>query len=199
MARYVEAVSRPCTWGNSLLGTDTLTQGTKTRQYELVVGILTCLTYSAPYMSQFHVQDHVPSQCLYEHFSLHLQHRKFKIVCVLVTTLLGTNSSPLKNGWFYITTFPSDWGFGPIFSGGKTCPVSGRVHKKTIHPLAPLVTPRWSRWVLHSQQVRRWWELDGSLRAVLGAIPSRERIHWIHIPPGEKGKWSSIVPSQGIW
>lgn len=122
MARYVEAVSRPCTWGNSLLGTDTL------------------------------------SQCLYEHFSLHLQHRKFKVVCVLVTTLLGTNSSPLKNGWFYITTFPSDWGFGPIFSGGKTCPVSGRVHKKTIHTLAPLVTPRWSRWVLHSQQVRRGWE-----------------------------------------
>ena len=28
LGRYVETVSRPCTWGNSLLGTDTLTQGT---------------------------------------------------------------------------------------------------------------------------------------------------------------------------
>lgn len=46
-------------------------------------------------------------------------------------------------------TFPI--GFWPIFSGGKHGSFRGQT-------LASLVTPRWSRWVLHSQQVRRGWE-----------------------------------------
>ena len=77
----------------------------------------------------------------------------------------------------------SHWGFGQYFQGAKH--VQFQYTRKPSAQLASLVTPRWSRWVLHSQQVRRGWELDGSLFGqFLAPAPSfRERIH---IPPGEK-------------
>lgn len=181
LGRYVETVSRPCTWGNSLLGIDTLTPGT----------ISASMNWLLAFWDVWHIQHHTwvsfMFRIMYHHsVCMSISHYIFSIenlkTCVFWSLpSLGTNNSPLKNRWFYITPFLL--GFGQYFQGANMAVSGGK---------------RWHHWSLQGGvggcfTVNKSGE-DGSSSG--RPAPSFwERIHWIHIPPGEKGTWSLIVPS----